>query len=429
MIFPLSRAMMAAVTAKLPLRLFLPVWITLLLTIPHNPANAETAAELGEHLTLTVLTIGPGDPVYLWYGHTAIIVEDSLRKTSTLYDYGIFDFRQDNFYRNFALGRLYYGVDDSPASYRIASALQEQRSISSVRLDLPPENRYRAAEFLRENVLPGNNIYLYHHYYDNCSTRIRDVIDLAVDGQFKTWAQAQEGEMTYREHIRRFSGTNYLMDWLLNYLQSGVIDRPLTRWDDMFLPSELEQALMEFTYTPEGGTPRPLVSSRTIIDQAPGRPPVPDEPAVHWPYALLLSLVLGTAAQLLSRGSSSLFRSLYGLYTGLISILPGLGGIALAFMMFFTDHDVTYGNENLIVTSPLLLAAGVLSFRIMRGNKDRLPLQRRLFLIQGSLAAVLVPAKLLFPALLSQQNWLTLALFAPCFLLIGLPLNRRGSPH
>ncbi len=403
----------------------------LLVFLPGSPAAADSirdidlAREQGKHLTIKLLTIGPGDPVYLWYGHTALIVEDALRDTEILYDYGVFDFAQDNFYRNFAMGRLIYGVVASPAWFRIQLAEREKRSVSLAVLDLPPESRFKMAEFLRENVQPGNNTYLYHHYYDNCSTRIRDVIDMAVDGQFKLWAEDIDGSMSYREHIRRFSGSRYFMDWVLNFLQSGVIDKPIRRWDDMFLPSELEKALLDFSYTDADGREQAIVSSYAILSPAFERKAPPLQPPVHWPWAAGLSIVGGGIGLFLyfryTRAGKKGWRIAYGLYSGLGGLFAGILGIGLLFMMLFTDHDVTYWNENILLASPLLFWAGLLGIRIALGKGRNTRLQRILFAVQGLAGIGLILVKLLFPHFFHQQNWLTIMLIVPAALIMGIP--------
>jgi hypothetical protein len=398
------------------------------------PATADStrdidlAREQGNHLTIKLLTIGPGDPVYLWYGHTALIVEDALRDSETLYDYGIFDFAQDNFYRNFAMGRLIYGVAASPAWFRIQLAEREKRSVSIAVLDLPPESRFKLSEFLRENVQPGNNTYLYHHYYDNCSTRIRDVIDMAVDGQFKLWAEGIDGSMSYREHIRRFSGSHFFMDWVLNFLQSGVIDKPIRRWDDMFLPSELEKALLDFSFTDSDGKKRAIVSSYAVLNPAAERTDPPLQPSAHWPWAAGLSVTAGGIGLFLyfryTRAGKKGWRIAYGLYSGLSGLFLSILGLVLLFMMLFTDHDVTFWNENILLASPLQGWAGLLGIRIALGKGRNTRLQRILFSIQGLTGTGLIFAKLLFPHFFHQQNWLTIMLIVPAALIMGIP--RRG---
>jgi len=340
---------------------------------PHMAAAADQPdkaqmAERGEYLTIKILTVGQGDSVYLWYGHIAIIVEDSLRNTEVLYDYGVFNFKQDNFFRNFAMGRLIYGVVAAPAAYRISQAEYELRNMTAATLNIPPEKRYEVAIFLQENVKPGNNTYLYHHYNDNCSTRVRDVINMAVDGQLKVWAEAQPGKMSLREHIHRHSGNNFFMDWVLNFLQSDVIDTQISLWDDMFLPEELNQNLLNFYYTDASGNSVKLVSNYEVLTDFPERKEVPPEPAKYWPVGIAVGILIGFIGLILYilyfKTKSSLWRAAYGTYTACYGLLFGFFGTALLLMMIFTNQDVTFNNENVLLASPVLLWAGILGILI-----------------------------------------------------------------
>ena len=395
---------------------------------PHQAEAADLPskvqmAERGTYLTIKILTVGQGDPVYLWYGHIAIIVEDSLKGTEILYDYGVFDFKQDNFFRNFAMGRLIYGVVATPAVYRISQAEQESRNVTEATLNIPPEKRYEVAVFLQENVKPGNNTYLYHHYYDNCSTRVRDIIDMAVDGQFRTWAESQPGKMSYREHIRRHSGSNYFIDWVLNFLQSDVIDTEITLWDDMFLPEELNQDLQKFYYTDASGNSAKLVSSYEVLFDFPGRREVPSKPAVYWPAGIIAGVFLGFLGLILYvfyfRTKKTLWRALYGTYTACYGILFGFLGTALLLMMIFTNQDVTFNNENVLLASPVLLWAGILGIFIAAGKEKYIRLQKLLCLIQVSLGIFLLLLKSIFSKTFDQQNWLTISLLIPSLLIMS----------
>ncbi len=397
--------------------------LIMLLVIPALPlfGNTESAESLrGNDLKIHLLTVGPGDPVYLWYGHTALIVEDALNDVEILYDYGVFDFRQDNFFRNFAMGRLIYSITASYARYRIQSAIDTNRTVITATLNLPPEVRYEMALFLQENVQPGNNTYLYHHYLDNCATRIRDIIDTAVNGELKEWAEAQPGRMSYREHIRRYSDSNYLMDWLLNFLQSGSIDNPISRWDDMFLPDELLKALSDFSYEDETGKLVPLLTATEQIYTAVGRVEPYRETRSFWPYALLASTLLGAILLLLLylflHRQSRLAGRIYGAITAITALITGTLSIGLLLMMTLTNHEVTYRNENILVLSPLMLAVGIIGC-IMLFNSTRqmrmLQVQFILMRIQAAAALAYLACKGIFPGFLDQQNWLTVAITLP----------------
>jgi hypothetical protein len=396
------------------------------------PDKAQMAKR-GEYLTVKILTIGQGDPVYLWYGHIAIIVEDSLNNTEILYDYGVFDFKQDNFFRNFAMGRLIYGVIATPAVYRISQAAHDLRNMSSSTLNIPPEKRYEVAVYLQENVKPGNNTYLYHHYDDNCSTRIRDVVNLAVDGQLKEWAEAQPGNMSLREHIRRHSGHNYFMDWILNFLQSDAIDMQITLWDDMFLPEELNQNLQNFYYTDSSGNSVKLVSSYEILTDFPNRPEVPVKAAVYWPIGIVVGVLIGFIGLILSmlyfKTKTSLWRVLYGVYSACYGIFFGFLGTVLLLMMLFTNQDVTFNNENVLLASPVLLWAGILGILIAAGREKFIRQQKILFMIQAISGILLLFLKIIADGVFDQQNWLTISILMPSLLFISRfwIKNRKGN--
>ncbi len=393
-----------------------------LLTAVDLPDKAQMV-ERGEYLSIKILTIGQDDPVYLWYGHIAIVVEDSLRDTEILYDFGVFSFKQDNFYRNFTMGRLIYGVVAAPTAYRISLAKLSGRNIMIATLDIPPEKRYETAIFLQNKVKPGNNTYLYHHYYDNCSTRIRDVINMAVDGQLETWAVAKPGRMTYRDHIRRYSGNHFFMDWVLNFLQSGVIDKPITLWDDMFLPDELNANLLNFHYIDSSRNSVKLVSKYEILSEFPERGVIPSEPAEYWPAGIAVGLLAGIAGLVLClsffRTGKTIWRIAYGTYSALYGLLFGTLGTVLLFMMILTNHDVTFSNENVLIASPLLLWIGILGILIAAGKKKFFRLQKLLFTIQGLAGLILLILKLIASGVFYQQNWLTLSILIPSLLIMS----------
>jgi hypothetical protein len=309
-----------------------------------------------EDLVVQLATIEPADPIYTWWGHSALIVEDSRLGVSRFYNYGLFSFEQERFVLNFAMGRLWFQVGASDTERELAYYRYLGRTIRIQTLNLSPQKRLEMAVFLENNILPCNRTYLYDHYYDNCATRVRDLIDASVDGQLAE-AAALRGRMTLREHTRRFTGHNFFMDWLLMFLMSAVIDHPVTKWEEMFLPAEVERNVAALRYRDETGQERSLVSESIVYFDAPQQRPVPDRASPLWYRALIPGLILGLPALLLG----TLIRknkkwTLFGIYSSLVGLILGLPGAALFFMSTFTDHTVTYANENLFLANPLALA-------------------------------------------------------------------------
>ncbi|MBN1835441.1 MAG: DUF4105 domain-containing protein, partial [Spirochaetales bacterium] len=153
------------------------------------PAQAQSPAPWAhgksrpQDLTVVLATIDPAAPVYTWWGHTALIIEDTRLGESRLYNYGLFTIEREDFVANFAMGRLWFQVGAAQPRRELEYNARMNRSIRLQTLDLAPNKKLEMAEFLERNILPENRVYLYDHYYDNCATRVRDVIDKAVDGQ------------------------------------------------------------------------------------------------------------------------------------------------------------------------------------------------------------------------------------------------------
>jgi hypothetical protein len=269
------------------------------------------------------------------------------------------------------------------------------------------------AAFLEWNILPENRTYLYDHYKDNCATRVRDLIDRMVDGQLYT-ATSGPGRQTLRQHTRRYTAGHFPMNWLLMFLMSGVIDRPIRQWDEMFLPIEVERDVAALVYADPQGVSRRLVSSEALFYQARDRRPVPEQPPVYWPRALAIGLGLALAGLGLAawrRGGARAARIVSGLYESLLGLLLGLPAAVLAFMSWFTNHTVTYGNRNLLAANFGILLALPLGITLAAGARlagKALAALWALSLLLGLLALALQ----IFPAI-RQDNGLTVAVFLP----------------
>jgi hypothetical protein len=314
----------------------------------------------GENLTVKVAVIGPGDALYFWWGHIALVIEDSVTGRSRFFDYGVFSFNKENFYVNFAFGRLIYSTAVSSSDASIAGYTHANRDVVIYTLDLPPETRIKVRDFAETNVLPENSDYLYHHFRDNCSTKIRDIIDLATDGLFQERYAAAPGRFTYREHVRRHTWFSPAADWILNFWMGQVIDTPITVWDEMFLPAEVGKRIEEFTYPGANGDSRKLVSNVQTIYRAEGRHAVLDTPRKQWPrelaFSLVLSVILGFFFFLRAK-EKRIGLIMSGISMSLAGLVFGFAGLLLYFMNIFTGHDYTYQNANMLFCSPLLLAA------------------------------------------------------------------------
>ena len=383
-------------------------------------------ARPGEDITIKIAVCGPGDELYYWWGHIALVIEDARSGQSRFYDYGLFSFDNENFFLNFAFGRLMYSCGASSAANNIASYVKTNRDVVLYTLDIPPENREKVRQFAEENILPWNRDYLYHHFWDNCSTRIRDIVDIATDGQFRQRFGSEPGRYTLRQHVRRHTWFSPAIDWALCFLMGQGIDTPITVWDEMFLPSEVGRHISDFEYTAGFGGSRRLVAGVETVNLAHGRPAVLEVPRLQWPRELVFSLVLAGLLSLLfylqsihpARG-----QVLLGICHSLFGLVFGGAGLLLIFMSFFTSHDYTYHNTNLLFCNPLLLAAFPLGIRYAASatynRRLRAELTLRLLwllVVLGIFASMLIKLSPRF----WQQNLTDQMLMLPVALLLAL---------
>jgi hypothetical protein len=326
--------------------------------------RAAEAAPPGDDLTLKIAVIGPGDELYFWWGHLGLVIENRGNGTSRFYDYGIFSFENVNFFVNFAFGRLLYTCGVSSSASNIGHYIRTNRDITLYTLDLPPADRLEVFNFAQWNVRPENRDYFYHHFRDNCATRIRDIIDMAVKGQFREKYGAAPGRYTLRQQVRRHTWFSPLIDWFLNFWMGRGIDTPISVWDEMFLPSEIGMRIGEFSYIDSSGLERKLVSDIEFVNRSENRPGVLDSPPRFWTGELILGAALALCFVLFRKR-----RRIFGLGASFFGLFFGLAGSVLFFMTFFTNHDYTYHNSNILFVNPLLLAALPLGLCFALGRK------------------------------------------------------------
>ena len=412
---------------NLPIRLLALVgFVILLYTISSAQALPEdkSSGSRGDNLVIKLVTIGPGDDFTSWWGHTAIIVEDNKFNVSRFYNYGLFSFEQENFVTNFAMGRLIFWVGAWNTSDALAHYVSLNREIRFQILDLSPEKRVQVATMLATNIRPENREYLYDHYRDNCSTRVRDLFDHILDGQFYRQTQIA-GTMTFREHTRRHTDRDFIVDWLLMFLMNNTIDQEIRRWDDMFLPEEIEQNISDFSYKDESGNMRELVKSTYTFFHTKDREPLPVGAPAHWPIGLTIGLLSGILAILGGIGYSrgvKYMRQLYGIFHIVIGIIYGIPGLILFFMSFFTDHIVTYHNENLLLANPFTFLFIPFGVGIILNNAFSLKWVPTLWYFLCGLNIILLILKI-FPVF-DQQNWLSISLILPLNLAMAFSWNR-----
>jgi hypothetical protein len=370
-----------------------------------------TGQSLPQHLEIKLVTIGPGEDLTSWWGHNALIIQDTVLNVSRFYNYGLFSFDQKNFMANFVMGRLWFWVGYSSVAASLDFYRKQNRDILIQNLQLPPQKRQELAQFLVENVKPENCYYLYDHYHDNCATRIRDVINQAINGQLYQYS-TQQSSKTLREYTRCYTHTHFFMDWILMFLMNDTIDRPIRDWDAMFLPDELARIAAQLHYSDAAGEQIPLVSDSYYFYKCAECTPIPDKAPIHyWPVGFFLGLLIAGIILVFAFLARHGMPGYYKYSTFFIGLLLGTPGLVLFFLSFFTDHTVTYHNENLFLANPLTFLVIFLAIGCIRECKKCKTWLALIWYLHAILLCLLLILKL-FPAF-NQDNLLAIVTIGP----------------
>jgi len=376
------------------------------------PPPWANGASRAEDLEITLVTIGPGPGFSSWFGHTALGVEDKRLDVNCLYNFGMYSYHQ-GIILELLFGRLRFWV--GPMSFQRALNNWERldRYITIAVLYLSPEKRLEIAALLAESIKPENRYYLYQYYKDNCSTRVRDLIDRATHGQFKKAMMASPSRLTYRDHTRRFL-IRPIVDYGLMFAMSHEIDKPITIWDEMFLPCELERNVLDFKYSDENGKSVSLAASHRVVYASKHRTPPPEKRSRLWPWMLLWGFLASglsfLTAKMYLRGTRG-GRIGFGLFQAFLGLSFGGAGVFLVFVWAFTDHTVGYHNENLFFVNLLTFAAAPLGLLVAAGKERFMPYLIKLWYVCGAIAALGIALKIM--PWFYQNNASTIALVAP----------------
>ena len=398
------------------------------------PGNAQVASPSpsvgpGSEYTIFLMTMGPGDEVWEKFGHNAIWIHDALRHTDIAYNWGLFDFNAADFYPRFLKGDMLYSMGGFDLEQTIEVYREANRPVWAQELNLTPAQRLAIVQFIDWNSRPENRFYHYDYFRDNCSTRVRDVLDRALGGVIRGATDKQPSGTSYRWHTRRLTqGDAWVYVGTLIGLGQPV-DHPISRWEEMFLPVRLREDIRGVRVHDASGVSVPLVT-REMTLFASTRPPEAREPTSHMPVYIVAGMLVAFVAVLLrhlaDEGSNGARIGLL-LVAGGWNLVVGILGAALAALWLFTNHVYSYYNENLLQANPLSLLLAAMIFASLR-RRDRVGVvgaaTERLAWIVAVLALLGFVSQIL-PAFY-QVNGEIIALMLPAQIGIALALRRRS---
>jgi hypothetical protein len=318
-------------------------------------APADAFAAEGRYLRVMLMTMGPGDAVWERFGHNAIWVEDA-RVGATTYNYGMFDFGKEDFLSNFIRGKMEYWMQGFDAYATLNHYRGQNRDVHLQELALTDRQKVELRDYLVRNELPEHRFYRYDYYRDNCSTRVRDALDRVLGGRLKAATDTVATGTTYRSHTELLTVDDLATYTGLMVGLSSPSDRPLTQWEETFLPLKLRERVAELRVPDAAGRPAPLVLlERTVpsVGRTPQRTEIPNLVPGYLAAGAALGALMAALAARARRSAAARFG--FGLLSASWLIFAASGGVVLAGLWALTDHEIAYANENLLQLSPLAL--------------------------------------------------------------------------
>lgn len=359
-----------------------------------------------------VMTMEPGELFWERFGHDAIVVVDPTSGEATSYNFGFFDMSEPGFVPNFIRGHMQYYLVALPVEEDLASYRASGRGVSVQWLDLDDRQANALAAALAVNARPENARYRYEYYTDNCATRVRDALDRALGGKLKAQLAGRSQGNTYRSESVRLAWPAKWMAFGFHLGMSGYGDRPLSRWEEAFIPMRLRDSLREVKLA--GG--RPLVVSEQPL--LPHRLSLPPEEMPRWRVpALFAGLAIAVAIAWGGRRRPRWVAAIALPFW----LLSGLTGGLMLYLWTATEHVAGYGNENLLLLSPICLLLLPGGWQHLRGRSGSRTFRLLLWVVAGSAA---IAGFLKFLPFRPQENVEWVLLLLP----IHLALARLFAP-
>ncbi len=312
--------------------------LTLSMQVTANPQNIE----------VFLITCGPGTETYSIYGHSAIRIIDHKNNTDLVYNWGVFDFSTPNFVWKFAKGRLDYMLGVYPYEKFLRDYFFEERWVISQKMNLDDSELILMLGLIAENLRPENIRYRYDFFYDNCSTRIRDIIEKATGNDLIYPPDELKKPPSFRALIRSYQKDYAWMNFGIDLLMGYPADRKASLRDRMFLPLEMKDALSGSVIRKDNLMIPLLQNPVTELDFA--DPVVKTGFFVSPPFVFsMMLIIIIILAGMFRNPGFNFYLDVFVFF--ILSVLA----LMMIFFNFFTDHQQLRWNLNTVWLNPFLI--------------------------------------------------------------------------
>ena len=315
--------------------------LTFILSVVNATAGAQSMRN-PDSIQISLLTCSPGKEVWAQYGHTAIRYYDKESGEDLAINYGIFSLDQTYFIPRFVLGMTDYRMGVQPMDMFLAQYSYEGRGVVEQVLNLSAEDKEVIYKALQENMKPENVVYRYNYFFDNCTTRARDMLVNHLHGKV-VYPPAEE-DATFRSMIHKWNNKYEWSQFGEDLLLGVNADRKTTKSEQQFLPENLRSDFDKARYNG-----KPLIKETNVLLDAETEVAEPAFPLSPLSIALIFAVI-----SLVMMLFSYRRQQVYWAWDLALMLTSGLMGI-IFFVMIFSQHPCVSLNFILLFFNPLPL--------------------------------------------------------------------------
>ncbi len=354
---------------------FIVIFLSLLLF----SGNRLFCQTLSNNCEISLLTISPGKELFSFAGHTAIRVKDSENGIDANFNYGVFDFRTEGFYLKFLKGTLPYQLGAYNFRDEVPHWTQDGRGVIQQVLKLDSIQKQAVFDFLMTNYQPENREYSYKFFYDNCSSRVRDVFEIICGDKLK-FSQTLNADKSFRDWLDIYNqkSKNDWTEFGMNLALGLPADEITNASRAMYIPDNLMAAFDSAKVISDGKWVNFVNRKQTLAETTIEHKPFPIKPFILFSILFLIVAYVTFMEYQNKKWHLWVDKLLFG--------ITGLTGWLLLGLWFLTDHGVMNQNLNLLCAFAPVFPA-VLFLNKKNGSQSGL---KTLFMIQTVLALIMI---------------------------------------
>ncbi len=316
---------------------------------------------LSNDAEISIITVGPGAYLYDCFGHNAFRVKDPALNMDRAYNYGTYDFSEGGFYWKFSRGIASYKLSAYDYDRFEANYINERRWIKEQVLNLTQEQKQAIFDALETNHLPQNQFYRYDPFFDNCATKIRDIVkDALADDLIFSDSHITE-YATIRDLVDENAFNHPWIDMGIDFALGTILDQEATNEIRMYLPDYVFAGFDNATIKTNGNTVPAIKETSVIYDNN------YYEQRIEVLSPTIIFTILAVAIVIFTfRDYSQKKRARFMDFT--IMFVTGLLGLVIALLWFATYHSTTVNNLNVLwAFAPNL----VIAFYVVKKNPPK----------------------------------------------------------